>query len=46
MQYLWTTYSVFDLDATIAFYRDLLGLKVARRFAAGPQKEICVFGHW
>ena len=28
MQYVWTTYSVFDLDATIAFYHDLLGLKV------------------
>ena len=42
--YLWTTYSVFDLDATIAFYRDLLGLKVVRRFAAGPQKEIAFLG--
>jgi lactoylglutathione lyase len=44
MQYLWTTYSVFDLDATIAFYHDLLGLKVVRRFAAGPQKEIAFLG--
>ena len=42
--YLWTTYSVFDLDATIAFYRDLLGLKVVRRLAAGPQKEIAFLG--
>ena len=44
MQYLWTTYSVFDLDATIAFYHDLLGLKVVRRFAAGQQKEIAFLG--
>ena len=44
MQYLWTTYSVFDLDATIAFYHDLLGLKVVRRFVAGQQKEIAFLG--
>ena len=40
MKYLWTTINVKDLDESIAFYSDLLGLKVQSRFPAGPGMEI------
>ncbi len=38
------TYSVFDMDATVAFYRDLLGLKIVRSMQAGPNREIVFLG--
>ena len=44
MKYGWTTISVKDLDASVAFYRDILHLPVTRRFAAGPGMEITFLG--
>lgn len=38
------TYCVFDLDATIDFYHNLLGLKVVRSVAAGAGKQIAFLG--
>ncbi|MDD3164967.1 MAG: VOC family protein [Oscillospiraceae bacterium] len=43
-KYLWTTYSVFDLDETISFYRQLLGLKIVRQLQAGPNRQIVFLG--
>ncbi len=40
MKFLWTTIYVKDLDESIAFYSNLLGLQVLRRFPAGPGVEI------
>lgn len=40
MGYLWTTIKVKDLEESIAFYTEIVGLKVQRRFAAGPGREI------
>ena len=45
MKYLWTTIYVKDLEESIVFYSDLLGLKVTQRFSAGPGKEIAFMGN-
>jgi len=45
MKFLWTTINVKDMDASIAFYSDLVGLKVLNRFPAGPGKEIAFMGN-
>ena len=44
MKYCWTTIIVEDLDASIAFYRDIVGLPVNRRYNAGPDVEITFLG--
>jgi len=44
MQFLWTTINVKNLDESVAFYRDIVGLKVKRRFAAGPGHELAFLG--
>jgi lactoylglutathione lyase len=44
MKFLWTTIHVKNLDESIAFYSDLLDLKVVRRFPAGPGREIAFMG--
>lgn len=38
------TLYVKDLEKSIAFYRDIIGLPVAQRFHAGPNTEIVFFG--
>ena len=35
---------VKDLDASISFYREIVGLEVGRRFPAGPGVEIVFLG--
>ena len=44
MTYCWTTIMVKKLDTSIAFYRDIVGLPVNRRFNAGPNGEIAFLG--
>jgi lactoylglutathione lyase len=45
MKFLWTTLYVKNLDESVAFYSDLPGLKVQRRFPAGPGMEIAFMGN-
>ncbi len=45
MKYLWTTINVENLDESIDFYSDLAGLKVLKRFPAGPGVEIAFMGN-
>jgi lactoylglutathione lyase len=45
MKYLWTTIYVKNLEESIAFYSDLVGLKMLRRFPAGPGMEIAFMGN-
>ncbi|HAE61239.1 MAG TPA: glyoxalase [Eubacteriaceae bacterium] len=44
MKFLWTTIKVKDLEKSIEFYSDVVGLKVNRRFKAGPNREIAFLG--
>ena len=44
MRYCWTTVLVKDLDESIAFYRDIVGLPVNRRFEADRGSEIAFLG--
>ena len=45
MKFLWTAIYVKNLDESIAFYSDLLGLQALRRFPAGPGMEIAFMGN-
>ena len=45
MKYLWTTINVENLNESIDFYSDLAGLKVLKRFPAGPGIEIAFMGN-
>ena len=40
MSYLWTTIKVKDLEESIKFYQEIVGLKLQRSFEAGPGREI------
>jgi lactoylglutathione lyase len=45
MKLLWTTLYVKNLEDSIAFYADLAGLQLQRRFPAGPGIEIAFMGN-
>lgn len=45
MKYVWTTIIVKDLEKSLEFYRDLIGLKINRRFATGANQEIVFLGN-
>jgi len=45
MKFLWTTIHVKNLEESIDFYSNLMGLQVARRFPAGPGIEIAFMGN-
>ncbi len=40
MKYLWTTMHVKDLDKSVAFYEEVVGLTLENRFPAGHGSEI------
>jgi len=40
MNYLWTTIKVKNLEESINFYEEIVGLEVQRCFEAGPEREI------
>ena len=44
MKFNHVTLSVADLDASLRFYRDIVGLDIQRRFPAGPGREIVFLG--
>lgn len=44
MNFCWSTLYVEDLDESIKFYEDIIGLRVVNRFAAGLDKEIAFLG--
>ncbi len=41
MKFNWCTISVKDIEESIRFYQDIVGLSIERRFKAGPDAEIC-----
>lgn len=44
MKFCWSTLKVKNLEESISFYTDIVGLKVASRFNAGPRVEIAFLG--
>ena len=44
MKFLWTTIHVNDMEESLKFYQEVVGLKLATRFNAGPGMEICFLG--
>ncbi len=44
MKYCWTTINVADMQKSLGFYQDILGLKVVRRVQPGPVREIAFLG--
>lgn len=45
MKFLWTAVYVKNLDESIAFYTEMAGLQVLKRFPAGPGMEIAFMGN-
>jgi lactoylglutathione lyase len=45
MKFLWTSIYVINLEESIDFYTNLLGLQVTKRFPAGPGMEIAFMGN-
>ncbi|MFA7671148.1 MAG: VOC family protein [Sphaerochaetaceae bacterium] len=44
MKYLWTTIMVTDLEKSLEFYQEVIGLPLKKRFFAGEGKEIAFLG--
>lgn len=44
MKFCWSTLKVKNLEESLEFYRDIVGLNVTKRFNAGPGKEIVFLG--
>ncbi|MBU3113578.1 VOC family protein [Clostridium lacusfryxellense] len=44
MRFCWSTLNVKNLEESIRFYTDVIGLEVVRKFNAGPGMEIAFLG--
>ncbi|QNK41672.1 VOC family protein [Caproicibacter fermentans] len=44
MAFCWTSLHVKDLEESLEFYREIVGLRENRRFEAGPDTEIAFLG--
>ncbi len=44
MKFCWTTLNVKNLEESLSFYQEIVGLPLKRRFAAGPGVEIAFLG--
>lgn len=44
MKFSWCTITVNDLDESVKFYQDIVGLSVDKRYKAGPGTEIAFLG--
>ncbi|NLN47727.1 MAG: VOC family protein [Clostridiales bacterium] len=44
MKFLWTTISVKSMEESLAFYQDIVGLSISRRFPTGSNGEIVFLG--
>ena len=44
MKFLWTTILVNNMNESLKFYEEIVGLKLAERFQAGPETEISFLG--
>lgn len=44
MKFCWTTINVSNMEESLAFYQEIVGLPLMRRFPAGPGMEIAFLG--
>ena len=44
MEFCWVTINVKDMEESIRFYQDIVGLKINRRMNPGPKTEIVFLG--
>lgn len=44
MKFLHTTLYVSDVEASLGFYRDIVGLPLQRRFSSDPGRELAFLG--
>ncbi len=44
MKFCWSTLMVKNIEESLKFYQEIVGLKVNRRFNAGPATEIVFLG--
>lgn len=44
MKFCWVTVLVKDLEQSLKFYEEIIGLPVSKRFKAGPDTEIAFLG--
>ena len=44
MKFCWTTISVKNMEESIKFYKEIVGLEIDKRYAAGPGREIAFMG--
>ena len=44
MKYCWSTLRVKDLDESVKFYSEIIGLKIQKKFNQGDDIEICFLG--
>ena len=44
MKFCWTTLTVKNMEESLKFYEEIIGLSVNQRFQAGPNMEIAFLG--
>lgn len=44
MKFRWTTVRVSNMEASLQFYQEILGLEISHRFPTGPGREIVFLG--
>ena len=44
MKFCWSTIKVKNLEESLKFYQDIVGLNISKRYNAGPGKEIAFLG--
>ncbi len=44
MNFCWTTIQVMDMDKSLAFYQEIVGLPLVRRAQASPEMELAFLG--
>ncbi|SHI84594.1 lactoylglutathione lyase [Geosporobacter subterraneus DSM 17957] len=44
MKFCWVTVMVKNMEESLRFYQEIVGLPIKRRFGAGPGVEICFLG--
>lgn len=44
MKFCWCTIRVYNMEESLKFYQEIVGLKVDRKFNAGPEVEIVFLG--